>query len=182
MVENKTGVFCTRSCPFSSPSSSFTSKSLQSWTRNASRNASESGWKRSNRRSRKTPVRQREPRVAAVSGFPDTAGRAYPPETQNRTLRQRAAQKFDRSPAQRVRSKEEMQRNGRDLPLAAGRGIWSLCRRRSQHRIWLVAGVPAPCQMPQIGQKPVPTFTNRNMKKVCRCVWNVKTQIHRSIR
>ena len=53
---------------------------------------------------------------------------------------------------------------------------------RSQHRIWLVAGVPAPCQMPQIGQKPVPTFTNRNMKKVCRCVWNVKTQIHRSIR
>ena len=53
---------------------------------------------------------------------------------------------------------------------------------RSQHRIWLVAGVPAPCQMPQIGQKPIPTFTNGNMKKVCRCVWNVKTQIHRSIR
>ena len=75
MVENKTGAFCTRSCPFSSPSSSFTSKSLQSWTRNVSRNASESGWKRSNRRSRKTPVRPREPRVAAVSGFPGTAGR-----------------------------------------------------------------------------------------------------------
>ena len=37
---------------------------------------------------------------------------------------------------------------------------------RSQHRIWLVAGVPAPCQMPQIGQKPVPTFTNGgNMRK-----------------
>ena len=49
-------------------------------------------------------------------------------------------------------------------------------------RIWLVAGVPASCQMPQIGQKPIPTFTNGNMKKVCRCVWNVKTQIHRSIR
>ena len=32
------------------------------------------------------------------------------------------------------------------------------------------------------GQKPIPTFTNGNMKKVCRCVWNVKTQIHRSIR
>ena len=31
---------------------------------------------------------------------------------------------------------------------------------RSQHRIWLVAGAPAPCQMPQIGQKPIPTFTN----------------------
>ncbi len=56
-------------CPFSSPSSSFTSKSLQSWTRSVSRNASESGWKRSNRRSRKTPVHPREPRVAAVSGF-----------------------------------------------------------------------------------------------------------------
>ena len=47
-------------------------------------------------------------------------------------LRRRAAQKFDRSPAQRVRSKEEMQRNGRDLPLAAGRGIWSLHRRSGE--------------------------------------------------
>ena len=75
IVENKMGAFCTRSCPFSSPSSSFTSKSLQSWTRNVSRNASESGWRRSNWRSRKPPVHQREPRVAAVSGFPDTAGR-----------------------------------------------------------------------------------------------------------
>ena len=56
---------------------------------------------------------------------------ACPPEAQNRTLRRRAAQKFDRSPAQRVRSKEEMQRNGRDLPLAAGRGIWSLHRRKA---------------------------------------------------
>ena len=43
-----------------------------------------------------------------------------------------AAQKFDRSPAQRVRLKEEMQRNGRDLPLAAGRGIWSLHRRSGE--------------------------------------------------
>lgn len=61
--------------PIQFPSSSFTSRSLQNWTRNVSRNASESGWKRSNRRSRKTPVRPREPRVAAVSGFPGTAGR-----------------------------------------------------------------------------------------------------------
>ena len=38
---------------------------------------------------------------------------------------------------------------------ARKRRIWSLCRRRSQHRIWLVAGPPAPCQMPQIGQKPI---------------------------
>ena len=35
---------------------------------------------------------------------------AYPPETQNRTSRQRAAQKFDQNPAQRVRPKEEMRR------------------------------------------------------------------------
>ena len=64
-------------------------------------------------------------------------------------------------------------------PAAAGK---ILPFGRSQHRIWLVAGVPASCQMPNIGQKPIPTFTNGNMKKVCRCVWNVKTQIHRSIR
>ena len=48
---------------------------MQNWTRNVSRNASESGWKRSNWRSRKPPVHQREPRVAAVSDFPGTAGR-----------------------------------------------------------------------------------------------------------
>ena len=47
---------------------------------------------------------------------------------------------------------------------ARKRRIWSLCRR-SQHRIWLVAGTPAPCQMPQIGQKPVPTFTNGGKMK-----------------
>ena len=75
MVENKMEAFCTRSCPFSSPSSSFTSRNLQSWTRNVRRNASESGWKRSDRHSRKPPVHPREPRVAAVSDFPGTAGR-----------------------------------------------------------------------------------------------------------
>ena len=48
---------------------------------------------------------------------------------------------------------------------ARKRRIWSLCRRRSQHRIWLVVGAPAPCQMPQIGQKPVPTFTNGGKMK-----------------
>ena len=40
------------------------------------------------------------------------------------------------------------------IPAAAGK---ILPFGRSQHRIWLVAGIPAPCQMPQIGQKPVPT-------------------------
>ena len=53
----------------------FYEQSLQNWTQSVSRNASESGWKRSNRRSRKPPVHQREPRAAAVSGFPGTAGR-----------------------------------------------------------------------------------------------------------
>ena len=75
MDASRTEAFCTRSCPFSSLSSSFMSKSLQSWTRNVSRNASENAWKRSNRYGRKPPVHPREPRVAAVSGFPDTAGR-----------------------------------------------------------------------------------------------------------
>ena len=47
-------------------------------------------------------------------------------------------------------------------PAAAGK---ILPFGRSQHRIWLVAGVPASCQMPQIGQKPVPTFTNGGKTK-----------------
>ena len=77
--------------------------------RGVSRNASESAWKRSNWRSRKPPVHQREPRVAAVSDFPGTARRVptgspkpdvAPPCGSDR--------KFDRSPAQRVQSKEEM--------------------------------------------------------------------------
>ena len=47
-------------------------------------------------------------------------------------------------------------------PAAAGK---ILPFGRSQHRIWLVAGAPAPCQTPQIGQKPVPTFTNGGKTK-----------------
>ena len=48
-------------------------------------------------------------------------------------------------------------------PAAAGK---ILPFGRSQHRIWLVAGAPASCQMPQVGQKPVPTFKNGgNMRK-----------------
>ena len=53
--------------------------------------------KRSNRRSRKPPVRPHEPRVAAVSDFPGTAGRVYPPETQNRALRRCAGEREIRS-------------------------------------------------------------------------------------
>ena len=62
-----------------------------------------------NRRSRKTPVRPREPRVAAVSGFPDTAGRRTHRKLKTgRCAAVRENRKFDQSPAQRVRSKEEM--------------------------------------------------------------------------
>ena len=61
--------------------------------RNASRNASESGWKRSNRRSRKTPVHPREPRVADVSDFPDTAERVTHRKPKSRTLRRRAGER-----------------------------------------------------------------------------------------
>ena len=42
----------------------------------------------------------------------------------------RENRKFDQNPAQRVRSKEEMRRNGRDLPLAANAGT----RRNGQNR------------------------------------------------
>ena len=144
------GAFCTHFCPFSSLSSSFTSNSLQSWTQSVSRNASENAWKRSTWRSRKTPVHPREPRAAAVSGFPDTAGRVPTgnPKT-GRCADVRENRKFDRSPAQRVRSKEEMQRNGRDLPLAAGRGIWSLHRRKAGQSCGVVC-VPRRSHLPAV--------------------------------
>ena len=52
-----------------------------------------------------------------------------------------------------------------------------------QHRIWLVAGVPAPYQMPQIGQKPVPTFTNGGkMKKDKQFSIRISTQDLETIR
>ena len=95
------------------------------------------------RSGRQPPVRPCEPHVAAVSDFPDTAGHV-PTGSKKRVLRQRAAQKFDRSPAQRVRSKEEMQRNGRDLPLEEKSGnaetgkirrFWTL-RRESRIKGW----------------------------------------------
>ena len=54
---------------------------------------------------------------------------------------------------------------------------------RSQHRIWLVAGPPAPCQMPQIGQKPVPTFMNGGkMKKDKQFSIRISTQDLETIR
>ena len=50
-------------------------------------------------------------------------------------------------------------------PAAAGK---ILPFGRSQHRIWLVAGPPAPCQMPQIGQKPIPTTSSQSPLRVYR--------------
>ena len=75
-------------------------------------------------RTAKTPVTARRARVGGLCGFRSPAERvpAGSPKT-GRCAAVRENRKFDRSPAQRVRSKEEMQRNGRDLPLAAGRGI-----------------------------------------------------------
>ena len=128
MVENKTGVFCTRSCPFRSPSSSFTSKSLQSWTRNVSRNASESGWKRSNRRSRKTPVRPREPRVAAVSDFPGTAGRV--PTGRPKTGRCAAVRECCRNAKSRKRTSASEFRQ-REKPQAAKQPAMDLSRDKN---------------------------------------------------
>ena len=80
-------------------------------------------------RTAKTPIQARRACDGSLCGFRSAAERRARRKPEDRTLRRRAAQKFDRSPAQRVRSKEEMQRNGRDLPLAAGRGMWSLHRR-----------------------------------------------------
>ena len=65
-------------------------------------------------------------------------------------------------------------------PAAAGK---ILPFGRSQHRIWLVAGTPTPCQMPQIGQKPVPTFTNGGkMKKDKQFSIRISTQDLEAIR
>ena len=81
-------------------------------------------------RTAKTPVTARRARVGGLCGFRSPAERVPTRGLKTRRCADvRENGKFDRSPAQRVRSKEEMQRTGRDLPLAAGRGIWSLHRR-----------------------------------------------------
>ena len=68
----------------------------------------------------KTPIPACHASVGSLCDFQDTVERvpAGSPKT-GRCAAVRENKKFDRSPAQRVRSKEEMQRNGRDLPLAA---------------------------------------------------------------
>ena len=117
---------------------------LQSWTRNVSRNASESGWKRSNRRSRKTPVHQREPRVAAVSDFPGTAGRVLVGSPKDgRCAAVRENRKFDQSPAQRVRSKKEMRQTW-ETPKRAKSDDFGRCGEKEARKQDKAAGSCAP--------------------------------------
>ena len=82
-------------------------------------------------RTAKTPVTARRARVGGLCRFRRPAERvpAGSPKT-GRCADVRENRKFDQNPAQRVRSKEEMWRNGRDLPLAANAGT----RRNGQNR------------------------------------------------
>ena len=60
-------------------------------------------------RTAKTPVTARRARVGGLCGFQDTAGRVPTGSQKNgRCADVRENKKFDRSPAQRIRSKEEM--------------------------------------------------------------------------
>ena len=79
----------------------------------------------------KTPIPARRARVGGLCRFRRPAERvpAGSPKT-GRCADVRENRKFDQNPAQRVRSKEEMRRNGRDLPLAANAGT----RRNGQNR------------------------------------------------
>ena len=134
MGASRTEAFCTRSCPFGSPSSSFTSKSLQNWTQNVSRSASESGWKRSNWRSRKPPVHPREPRAAAVSGFPGSAERVLVGSPKDgRCAGVWEHRKFYQIPAQRVRSKEEMRQTW-ETPKRAKSDDFGRCGEKAGER------------------------------------------------
>ena len=71
-------------------------------------------------RTAKTPIPACRACVGGLCGFRSSAERvpAGSPKT-GRCADVRENRKFDQNPAQRVRSKEEMRRNGRDLPLAA---------------------------------------------------------------
>ena len=76
------------------------------------------------------------------------------------TLRRRAKNKIA---IQQRDCDFERRRSGMDelSRSARKRRIWSLCRRRSQHRIWLVAGVPAARQMLFAGSSPHPLQQKR---------------------
>ena len=82
-------------------------------------------------RTAKTPIPACHARVGSLCRFRRPAERvpAGSPKT-GRCADVRENRKFDQNPAQRVRSKEEMRRNGRDLPLAANAGT----RRNGQNR------------------------------------------------
>ena len=76
-------------------------------------------------------ARPREPRTAAVSDFPDTAGRVPVRNTKTgRCAAVRENGKFDRSPVQRVRSKEEMRQTW-ETPKRAKSGDFGRCGEKA---------------------------------------------------
>ena len=95
----------------------------------------------------RAPAPRREARVAAVCGF---APRLRTCARRSRKSLRCANVRASPGAAQRI-------------PAAAGK---ILPFGRSQHRIWLVAGLPAPCQMLFAGRSPHPLHMNgENMKK-----------------
>ena len=99
---------------------------------------------RSPLRARRAPAARREARVAAVCGFPSRLRWC----AQQRCKSQRcAAVRATQKNADTIRrpNAEKPRRGGKILPFG-----------RSQHRIWLVAGVPAPRQMLFAGSSPHP--------------------------
>ena len=102
-------------------------------------------------RARRAPAPRREAHVAAVCGLLPRQrvcvrrGRKSPRCADVRATRKNAGSKR------------------REAPAAAGK---ILPFGRSQHRIWLVAGVPAPCQMLFAGRSPYPLLRH---KVRCAC-------------
>ena len=82
-------------------------------------------------RTDKTPIPARRARVAAVSGFSDTAGRRTHRKLKTgRCAAVRENGKFDRSPAQRVRSKEAM-RQTLETPKRAKSDDFGRCGKKA---------------------------------------------------
>ena len=109
----------------------------------------------------RAPAVRREARVAAVCGFPSrlrVCARQHsksPRCTDVRKKQKIAIQQRDCDFERRRSGMDELSRSARK------RRIWSLCRRRSQHRIWLVAAVPAARQMLFAGSSPHPLQQKR---------------------
>ena len=72
------------------------------------------------------------------------------------------------NPAKRFAWEKEEQRNGRDLPLAAGRGMWSLFRRKSPFAVFFLP--PAAFSLPrkEKGAETYPAPSARRADRVVR--------------